>query len=267
MMIRWSSKVDIVQLSGLYSKEVNFDAGYLFVFGFLRLSFADLQFCRPCIAFAHCFVLAYTLCLYSPCLFWQIHTMAPKKKPPTFRQQVLMISSWGKLSMQAMEDIDKARVGSQYSATTVASNTSTSATTWSSVAVATSVLVVLVTDSSAPEGLHARVNIVDLIEDAPMIATPIAPIKKLCQKYVLLTFSETAMQPRFHFVLSSCIGVSHAFTIRETIILLNFFSTDICWGYVLIRRSWFGRFQQMSVGVATCGHALETSEPHWHEPG
>jgi hypothetical protein len=47
---------------------------------------------------------------------------------------------------------------------------------------------VSVTDSSVPKGLHARVNIVDLIEDAPVVAAPIAPVKKLLRKYVSLTF-------------------------------------------------------------------------------
>jgi hypothetical protein len=78
-----------------------------------------------------------------------------------------------------MEDIVRARAASRYSAPTIASSTSASETTGSS---STTAVFVSVTDSCTPEGLQPGVNVVDLTEDAPAVAAPIALVKKVRRK-------------------------------------------------------------------------------------
>jgi hypothetical protein len=103
--------------------------------------------------------------------------MAPKKKAPTFRQCALMISSWGELSTQALEDVDKARAETRHCI--VVGIASSSATTGSSSAGAAAISV---TASSAPEDVQPGADIVDLTEDVAAVTTPTALLKKLQRK-------------------------------------------------------------------------------------
>jgi hypothetical protein len=106
----------------------------------------------------------------------QSRTMAPKKKPPTFRQQALMISNRGELSTQAMEDIKRARAATQLQPSGGTNSTSTSAPSRSSSAVAGGILM---TALSAPEDVQLESDNVEQIEGGATITTPTTLVKKI----------------------------------------------------------------------------------------